>query len=199
MKKDLVVSMLMGVMLFVAVPCAPTEAQSPAPSDTPTFYRLVPGTYVNPWPRFTITYPKEWVETLGVTFQVFRAKPPGKTGNALSVALTGPGTLDKAVDGAAGLFRIGGVKEVTIVKDYPTQLSNGVPAREGEIRGARNGLPFSFACLAVKHGDDVIFVSVESQSGELEDLKAILYSLRYEPQRDEPVKVPPTCERSSTA
>ncbi len=170
---------------------APCSAQTPATDDTPAFYRLVPGTYVNGWPRFTVTYPKDWVEALGVTFQAFRAKPLGKTGDAFNVALAGPGTLDKAVEDAASLLRMGAMKDVTIVRDKPTQLSNGVPAREGEIRGIRNGLPFSWACLAVKHGDVVIFLSVESRGDRIEDLKTILHSLRYELHKDKPVKVPP--------
>jgi hypothetical protein len=181
---------LLALLEIVAV--TPSFTQTPTTGESSTFYHLVPGVYVNPWPRFTVTYPKDWVETYAITLEVFRAVPRGNTGDVFAVALSGPGTLDKIVGGVAEYFRIGRTLDVTVVTDKPTQLSNGVPAREGEIRGTADGLPFNFACLAVKHGDDVILVSVQSQSGKIGDhLKAILYSLRYEPQKDDPVKVPP--------
>jgi hypothetical protein len=64
MKKLIVTSIIMAGIVLIAGIAAPTEAQSPAPDDKPTFYKLTPGTYVNGWPRFTMTYPKDWVEKL---------------------------------------------------------------------------------------------------------------------------------------
>jgi hypothetical protein len=79
MRKPGVVSVIITVILLVGSVIALSYAQTPAPSDTPTFYHLVPGTYVNGWPRFTITYPKDWVErppnfNIG---QCFSASTPG--------------------------------------------------------------------------------------------------------------------------
>ena len=60
MKKLIVLSVIIAVMFLTRGSVAPAHAQDSAKDDKPTFYHLVPGTYVNPWPRFTVTYPKEW-------------------------------------------------------------------------------------------------------------------------------------------
>ena len=58
MKKLIVISVAVTLLLLVN-PFSPSFAQAPANPDTPTFYHLVPGTYVNGWPRFAVTYPKD--------------------------------------------------------------------------------------------------------------------------------------------
>jgi len=58
MKKLLVTSVGIALLLL-ANSFTPAHAQAPSNADTPTFYHLVPGTYVNGWPRFTVHYPKE--------------------------------------------------------------------------------------------------------------------------------------------
>jgi hypothetical protein len=99
--------------------------------------------------------------------------------------------LDKVADAVLPFFKAFG-KEMTVVSDKPSQLSNGTPAREVQIQGIMNDLPFNYACLSVAHGDVWISAQVSSQSGKIgEHLKAIIYSLQYEPSKDEPVKVPP--------
>ena len=60
MKKLIVLSVIMAVMFLTRGSVAPAHAQDSAKDDKPTFYHLVPGTYVNGWPRFTVTYPKDW-------------------------------------------------------------------------------------------------------------------------------------------
>jgi hypothetical protein len=60
MKKLIVLSLISAPALLALSRIA--HAQDAANDQTPTFYRLVPGTYVNGWPRFTIHYPKDWVE-----------------------------------------------------------------------------------------------------------------------------------------
>jgi hypothetical protein len=62
MKKPIVTLVITVGVLLVAEVFTPARAQSPTPSGTPTFHRPVLKTYVNGWPRFTITYPKDWVE-----------------------------------------------------------------------------------------------------------------------------------------
>ena len=61
MKKLIVLSIIMAVVLLVA---APAQAQAPANNLKPTFINPTPtpGLYVNGWPAFTVSYPKEWVE-----------------------------------------------------------------------------------------------------------------------------------------
>ena len=191
-KKLIIVFVMIALILLVGSVFTTVYAQDAAKDDTPTFYHLTPGTYVNGWPRFTVHYPKDWVQALAMTQEVFRAVPPGNTGDVFAILVyANRQPLDKVVDAVAGYFKGAGVKDLTVVKDKPTQLSNGTPAREVEIRGIWNGSPFSFACLCVKHGDLWIQPEVSSQSARIgEHLAAILYSLQYKPSKDEPVKVP---------
>ncbi|MGD0662417.1 MAG: hypothetical protein ABSD38_30550 [Syntrophorhabdales bacterium] len=59
MKKLIVPAIIMGVMVLVA---ALAHAQAPASDLKPTLIIPTPGLYVNGWPAFTVSYPKEWVE-----------------------------------------------------------------------------------------------------------------------------------------
>jgi hypothetical protein len=59
MKKLIVLAIIMAVMVLVA---ALAHAQTPANDLKPTFISPTPGLYVNGWPPFTVSYPKEWVE-----------------------------------------------------------------------------------------------------------------------------------------
>jgi hypothetical protein len=55
-----------------------------------------------------------------------------------------------------------------------------------------NGIPANWLALSTKRGDTWITTGVGGPNVRIgEDLKAILYSLQYEPGKDEPVKVPP--------
>ena len=58
MKRLIVLSIIMAVMVLVA---ALAHAQSPATDLKPTFISPTPtpGLYVNGWPAFTVSYPKE--------------------------------------------------------------------------------------------------------------------------------------------
>jgi hypothetical protein len=198
MKKLIVMSVVVVIMLLAGDSFAPSHAQDSAMEDKPTFYRLTPGVYVNGWPRFTITFPKDWVERPPNIQEVFRAGPPGHTGDLfagdLFTIVVGPvpQPLDRLVEVVGGNTKIF-AKGVTVLRDTPSQLSNGTPTREVELQGimTNNGLPFNLACLGVRHGDVWIVAHVYSPSGSIgEHLKAILYSLRYEPGKDEPVRVP---------
>jgi hypothetical protein len=192
MKKSIVVLVIVALMLLMGGYFAPVNAQDSAKEEKPTFYRLTPGVYVNGWPRFTITYPKDWVENVPMPQEAFRAVSPRGTGDVFSVVITHISqTLDKVVEEVAGFFKLFSVKDLTVVTDRPSRLSNGTPAREVEVRGIMSGLPFNYSCLCVKYSDMWIMPCVSSQSGRIgEHLKAILYSLQYEPTKDEPLKVP---------
>jgi hypothetical protein len=55
-----------------------------------------------------------------------------------------------------------------------------------------NGAPLNVMGLITKKGDLWVNMAVESRSGKIgEDLKAILYSIEFEPDKDKPVTVPP--------
>jgi hypothetical protein len=193
MKKPIVVSVLIYTVLLAWGFFTPSHAQGTSKEEKPTFYRLVPGTYVNGWPRFTITYPKDWVEKRHMVMEVFAARPPGPAdvpGFAVGVA-PNFGPLDKWAE-----FVVRGVRmmstDVTIVSDKPARLQDGSPAREVELRWIRAGFPSNWFGVGTKKGDLLIATYVGSVSEKTaEDLKAIPYSIEFDPGKDEPVKVPP--------
>jgi hypothetical protein len=154
---------------------------------------LVPGTYVNPWPRFTVTYPKDWVEQQGRLGEVFRAKAPGSEGFpsfGVFVYESLP-PLDKVLSRIVMNFQATD-PHPTVVGDKPSQLRDGTPAREVELQMVYNGAPLYTVSLVTKKGDTQIETTARLLTGRIgEDLKAILYSLKYEPGKDEPIKVPP--------
>jgi hypothetical protein len=83
-----------------------------------------------------------------------------------------------------------------MVGDKPSHLQDGNPAREIELRYSANSIPFNWLCLATKKGDDVIVhAEVTSRSGKVgEDLRAILYTLHFQPEKDVLTKVPRTVQ-----
>ena len=198
MKKPIVALVIIALMSLAWSFFAPAHAQDPAKEEKPTFYRLIPGVYVNGWPRFTVTYPKDWVERALVMGEVFGAAPPGPVRSPqIGVVVTPwPHALDKFADFSVQVFRQAGAQDVTVVSDKPSQLRDGTPAREIEVSMVRNGIPYNSLYLSVKKGDLLIHVAIHvamERSNEKigEDLKAILYSLEFQPGKDEPVKVPP--------
>jgi hypothetical protein len=81
---------------------------------------------------------------------------------------------------------------VTVISDKPSQLRDGSPAREVELEMVLNGAPFNCMGLVARKGDLWVNMALESRTGKIgEDLKAILYSIEFEPGKDEPVKLPP--------
>jgi hypothetical protein len=70
MKTSIVLSVVMALLLCAGSVFVPSYALGPATDDKPTFYHLVPGAYVNGWPRFTIHYPKDWVERVPIQRQL---------------------------------------------------------------------------------------------------------------------------------
>jgi len=62
MKKPIAVSVIAAATLLGGSSFAPAQAQDSANDWKPTFYRLTPDLYVNGWPRFTMSYPKDCVE-----------------------------------------------------------------------------------------------------------------------------------------
>jgi hypothetical protein len=194
MKKPLILSVMIALILLVGGFLIPSRAQAPAKDDTPTFYRLVPGLYVNGWPRFTIHYPKDWVEQLGRLSEVFRAKVPQPAPHPSLGVFVAAGSLDEITNNALMVFK-SIAREVTVVGDKPSQLRDGTTAREVEVQMIMNGMPFYVLFLGVTRGDMVIQTHVRSLTGRIgEDLKAIPYSMEFQPDKDRPVQVPPDVE-----
>jgi hypothetical protein len=81
--------------------------------------------------------------------------------------------------------------DVTVVSDKPSQLRDSTPSRELELQMILNGVPLNWLGVAMKKGDLWLNTHVWSVNRKIGgDLKAILYSRRFEPAKDEPVKVP---------
>jgi hypothetical protein len=195
MKKLIVLSEILAVTLLVGNFFVFVYAQDPANEEKPTFYRLIPGVYVNGWPRLTVSYPKEWVEKrpdYGIG-GLFRAGIAVSTafGREFGVyAFSFPPSLDKYGDALVRYWRAKAT-DVTVVIDKPSQLRDGTLARENELQMVINGEPFNLFGVARKKGDLCIIVNVGSFKEKIgEDQRAIPYSIEFEPGKDEPVKVP---------
>jgi hypothetical protein len=198
MKKLIVLSVIMAFMLLTWDSFAPTHAQESLKEEKPTFYRLIPGTYVNGWPRCTVHYPKDWIERLPMPQEIFRVSAPGSVPfPAFIFAPFAPPTtpslphLDELGDTVSSFFK-NIATDVTLLTDKPSRLRDGTPAREFEFRCLLNGVPLNVSGLSANKGGLYVNMGLESRSGRIgEDLKAILYSIEFEPGKDEPVKVPP--------
>jgi hypothetical protein len=192
MKKPIIL-LILALMLLVGSVLAPSYSQSPTPADTPTFYRLVPGTYVNGYPRFTIHYPKDWVEKSRIATEVFRAEssPPAPR-SALSVnVFSNPHPIDKLAEVVVMPYFKIYAQDVSIVSDKAIRLKDGTPAREVETKMVMNGEPINMLNVATKSGDMWVNTGTRSYTGKIEDYQRVmLYSLRYETGEDKPVKVP---------
>jgi hypothetical protein len=193
MKRLIVLSLIMAGIVLIAGFFTPSHAQGAAADDKPTFYHLAPGTYVNGWPRFTIHYPKEWTENYPRPNEVFRAGIVGGDMLFLSI-FSNPEPLDQQAGRYVSFFKKNMDPNATIVSDRPSQLRDRTPAREFEMQMVVNNgtLPFTTITLVTKKGDVLVQLSVGWPGRERrDDLKAILYSLEFQPGFDEPVKLPP--------
>jgi hypothetical protein len=197
MKKPLVLSIVIVLTLLMGNLVASVYSQTPTPDDTPTFYHPTPGTYVNGWPRFTIRYPKDWIERRPAPQDTFRAGTPGPalTDLLIVAVVYNPTPLDKLAAQYVAAFR-GWSTEVTLVGDNPSQLRDGTPAREVELKYLRAVTYKNWLSLTIKRGEVTIVTGVQSGTGEIgRDLKAILYSIEFQPDNDKPVTVPPDVQK----
>ncbi len=204
MKKLIVLVMIMAVILLVA---ALARAHSPANDLKPTFISPTPGLYVNGWPAFTVSYPKEWVEAPLVPGDVFAAgvaRPdvaPGAYAPLLRIEVF-PSLLpleDWAKISMPFLVQI--YTDIKVLSDKPSQLKDGTPAREVEWEGVlkydptlgsiKNGPKLSSFELRTKKDLAWVQIAMADIKKIGEDLKKYAYSLAFQPGREKPVKVPP--------
>ena len=197
MKKLIVLALIMAVMVLVA---ALAHAQSPANDVKPTFISPTPGLYVNGWPAFTVTYPKEWVEITVQGGAVFSAGVSQQHLPNLAIDVTpNPLPLEEWAKIYMPVFLQLGT-DIKVLSDKPSQLKDGTRTREIELEFVlKNGPKVNHFILMTKK--DVIWVVtiVVADEGKLgEDLKKIAYSLTFLPGREEPVQVPPISGRFLT-
>jgi hypothetical protein len=191
-KKPVAISLFIALLLLTGNFPTLIHAQSPAPDLKPTFVSPIPGLYVNGYPRFTVSYPKEWVEYRPGAPQVaFQVGTPDFS-ERLLIDIGNPTPLDKTADLLVTLYKHIGMKDVTVVSDKPSQLKDGTPAREVEMKWVSPLGDMNFLYLATKKGDmPKVGMNLYSTRAIGKDQKAIAYSLQYEAGKDEPVKVPP--------
>jgi hypothetical protein len=190
MRKPIVLSVVMALLLLTGNSFAPSHAQTPTKDDTPTFYRLTPGVYVNGWPAFTVFHPIDWVEQRPRPGEIFRVAIPG-VDFTIARPFQSPLTLDRLVDFVVPFFR-GLARDVMVVRDTSSQLEDGTPAWEVEIQMVLNDGAFNYLGIAMKKGDLWIIANTGSSSGKIQrDARAIPYSFEFKPDKDEPVKLPP--------
>jgi hypothetical protein len=199
MKKLIVLPMIMAVLLLVA---APAHAQSPANDLKPTFISPTPGLYVNGWPAFTVSYPKEWVEVPVPFYQLFGAGAPrANLSPSPSFYITVVSSVLPLEDWAKSMMPFYAMigTDIKILSDKASQLKDGTPAREVQLEYVSKGSQGMGAGL--KQNDfhlmtnkDTSCVDVSLSTGEEkagEDVKRIAYSLTFQPDREKPVQVPP--------
>ena len=206
MKKPTVLSLIMAGIVLMAGFSAPSQAQTPARDLKPTFISPTPGLYVNGWPPFTVSYPKEWVEV-----------PSTGPANVLMAAASRPDSYPSPVL-AIGVFPaplpledwakimmpvwVAFFTDIKVLSDKPSQLKDGTPAREVEVEfvtkmditgsSIKNAPKNNGLLVATKK--DVTWVSIwqSDDKGRIgEDLRRVAYSLTFLPGREEPVNVPP--------
>jgi hypothetical protein len=207
-KKQIAASVLTVLVLSTGGFLTLTHAQSPGADLKPTYLNPIPGLYVNGWPAFTVTCPKEWETVPPISAEVFRSRgtlPGSLPGTGQFLLAIGAMPFPRSVEDGAKVLTDGLRQQATGIKvlsDKPIQLKDGTPAREVEIEfvptydtmGHRiNDGPTVFAYeLVVKRDSILIWVNVsEDKTGPKEDLKKIAHSLTFLPGKEEPVAVPP--------
>jgi hypothetical protein len=207
MKKLIVLALLMAVILLVA---ALVHAQSPATDLKPTFINPTPtpGLYVNGWPAFTVSYPKDWVEVPltgpGGVFMAAASRPGTYPSPVFTIAVyKSPFPLEEWAKNFMPVW-VNIFTDIKVLSDKPSQLKDGTPAREVEVEfvpkiditgsSMKNAPKHNGLLFATKK--DMTWVSIwmsndKGKIGEDPDLKRVAYSLAFQPDREKPVQVPP--------
>ena len=196
MKKLIVLAMIMAVMVLVA---GLVHSQGPASDLKPTFISPTPGLYVNGWPAFTVSYPKEWVEQPPVPGYILCAgqHPPDLSPGFLLASLNiSVASSSYPLEDWAKINMLTWVQlyaDVKVLSDKPSRLKDGTLAREAEVEFvAKNGSTANAFYLITKKDDAFVNIKLNSDKGRVgEDLKKIAYSLTFQPDREKPVQVPP--------
>jgi hypothetical protein len=203
MKKLTVLAMIIAVTLVVA---ALVHAQSPANDLKPTFISPTPGLYVNGWPAFSLSYPKEWVELPSVApagvFMAAYLRQGTYPSPVLTIAVyTSPFPLEEWAKLHMPLW-VNIFTDIKVLSDKPSKLKDGTPAREVEVefvpkidvmgRSIENAPKNNGLLLLTKKDLTWVDLWLSDDKGKMgEDLKKVAYSLTFQPDREKPVQVPP--------
>jgi hypothetical protein len=203
MKQLIVVSLAVALMLSTGGFPTLTHAQAPGTDLKPTFISPTPGLYVNGWPAFTVSYPKEWAQLVPGINGVLRVGVPRPElplaihlpSLSVGAAYAIPLPLEewaKLFMPIYAMFTTG----LKVLSDKPAQLKDGTPAREIEMEYLRPKndpkVKVNEFTLIAKKELLWVWVTVDDDKGRIgEDLKKYAYSLTFQPGREEPVPVPP--------
>jgi hypothetical protein len=199
------------VLLAVALVLSttPIHAQAPGTGLKSTFISPTPGLYVNGWPAFTVSYPKEWVElppqTPVAVYQVMNPRPDLPPSPVLTIfVFPSPLSLDDWVKSIMPIW-VTVFRDIKVLSDKPSQLKDGTPAREveiqmapklfsptGEISSGGEGHKISAVYLATKK--DLTWVTIfiaGDREKPPEEWKQIAYSLTFLADRETHLNVPP--------
>jgi hypothetical protein len=206
MKRPIVVSFLAALLLLTGSFLALTYGQSPGTDLKPTFISPTPGLYVNCWPAFTVSYPKEWVVLPPVTGQVYRVggtRPGLPPGVHMPMLATGVIITPLPLEDWAKILMPAFLRSFTDIKvlsDTPSRLKDGTPAREIEVELVAKFVPTGNITdvpklisyfLLTKRDVTWIFVNLFEEKARFEeDLKRHAYSLTFLPGREKPAEVP---------
>jgi hypothetical protein len=141
MRKSVVFSVVTVLLLLTSGIPAVTHAQDPLKDLKPTFLSPTPGLYVNGWPPFTVSYPKEWTvlrEVPGEAFRVGGTGPDFPQGVSMPVLGVGVMPTRLPMEDWAKVFMPGlqwYFTDIKVLSDKPSQLKDGTPAREVEVEG----------------------------------------------------------------
>ena len=135
--------------------------------------------YVNTWYGFSLSYPADWVEW-----------PPVNPAHVLSVGPSGQApyprlfvsvcplyfySLDQSPTVLASLLG----KKVRILRETPSRLEDGAPAREAELTWPEEGKQVTALMVATLKGRTLVMAHLSHTSGPTEgEMRRILYSLR---------------------
>ena len=198
MKNFVAVSLIMAGMVLIGGFFTFTQAQSSGIDAKPTVISPTPGLYVNGWPPFTVSYPKDWAEQRvqgpGEVFRAAALRPPLPPSPTLAVVTFGNSAdISGAANMLAGIFGSIGFKDVKVLYDKPSKLQDGTPAQEAEIEFVPPNAPkINGFLLTTKKDGAWIMITMYGDKGMIgEDVKSIAYSLKVSQGKQEPVKVPP--------
>jgi hypothetical protein len=205
MKKLIVLSLFAVIMVSaVGLPSA-VQSQSPGNDLKPTFISPTPGLYVNGWPAFTVSYPKEWVEVPstgpGSVFMALAVRPGSYPSPVLGISVF-PSPLplkDWAKLNMPTWEQL--FTDIKILSDKASQLKDGTPTREVEVefvpkidtsgRSNKNVPKRNAVLLSTKKDLTWVAIFLADDQGKLgEDLRNVAHSLTFQPGREEPVTVP---------
>jgi hypothetical protein len=205
MKRLILVSILAVIMLPIVGFRSPVHAQSPGADLKPTFISPTPGLYINGWPRFTVSYPKEWVEAPAGGWTVFSVAVPRPNLPHVYVLAIGVQPSSLPLEEWAKIwmqFFLTTGRDIKVLSDRPSQLKDGTPTREVEIEWVittspllgrmKEGFKANAFILGAKKDLAWVWIFLQNNSGRVgEDLKKHAHSLTFLQGREEPVQVPP--------